>query len=69
MKENRFLCCICYKECSGWGNNPEGAAWKTEAGTMEFGQFRNSDRCCDECNSHFVIPGRLYSISKMQQNK
>lgn len=62
MKE--YVCCICGKHECGWGNNPEGAAWKTEDDTIVFPTFEEDDECCDECNSNYVIPGRMYSMFK-----
>lgn len=57
-------CCICGKEIpeGEWGNNPEGAAWKTPTGEVEFPEFVAEDRCCDECDRSYVIPGRLYRM-------
>lgn len=56
-------CAICGKEIKDkFGNNPEGAAWLNENGTIEFGEFNDDDRCCDECNTRYVIPGRLYRL-------
>lgn len=69
MEDTKFICCICYREFSGYGNNPDGAAWKTEDGIVEFGQFEPSDRCCAECDSRYVIPGRMYRLAKMRENK
>lgn len=55
-------CCICGKEIKGYGNNPEGACIMHDDKTVEFLEFETEDRCCDECNSDFVIPGRLYRL-------
>lgn len=60
----RYLCCLCFKECEGYGNNPDGAAWRTEDGEIEVFSGRPEDRCCDECNMKFVIPGRMYLMRK-----
>lgn len=38
-------CCICGKEFSGYGNNPD--------------PVKKQGRCCDECNNKKVIPARL----------
>ena len=62
-------CCICGKEIEGWGNNPEGAVWKTHDGKIEMPEFNEDDRCCDECNGAFVIPGRMYRMAKARTNK
>ena len=40
-----FVCCICKETSYDYGNNPSPI---TEDG-----------RCCDECNSLFVIPFRI----------
>ena len=48
MKE-KHICCICGKEFSGYGNNPE--------------PVKNfNDGCCDECNINVVIPERLRAL-------
>jgi len=52
-------CCICGKEIKGYGNNPDGAAWLNPDGSVERPKFSEGERCCDECNWKFVIPGRL----------
>lgn len=63
VKGKRFVCCICGKGFEGFGNNPEGAAWRNLDGTTECPTFREEDRCCDECNRLYVIPGRLYQAN------
>ena len=45
-------CCICGKEFVGWGNNPYPVNKDEDA------------RCCDDCNSAFVIPARIAELSK-----
>ena len=62
-------CCICGKEIKGWSHNPEGAVWKTHDGKIEMPEFKAEDRCCDECNGAFVIPGRMYRMAKAKTNK
>lgn len=59
-------CCICGCEFSGYGNNPDGAVWKDKNGKIIFPTFKESDRCCNECDNTFVIPGRIY---RLQQSK
>ena len=54
MPEEKKICSICGKEYSGFGNN----AWPV-----------NDGRCCDQCNSEYVIPERLYNMSKREKNK
>ena len=41
-------CCICGELFSEYGNNPD------PLGSIE-------DKCCDDCNSRFVVPVRLIS--------
>lgn len=53
-------CCICGKEIKGYGNDPWGALDENNEMTV----FDNNDRCCDECNTKYVIPGRLYLMFK-----
>lgn len=62
MENKKFICCICTKPTTGFGNNPEGAAVLDQFNNVKFLEFKDGDRCCDECNNHFVIPGRLYKI-------
>lgn len=38
-------CCICGKEFTGYGNNPD--------------PVKSEGQCCDECNASVVIPARL----------
>lgn len=46
-------CCICGKEIIGYGNN----AMPVSEG-----------RCCDECNSDFVIPVRLSVLTERDRS-
>lgn len=47
MGDMSFVCCICGKKITGWGNNP----WPVD---------KSEDaRCCDTCNITQVIPARL----------
>ena len=41
-------CCICGKEFTDYGNNPE--------------PVKESGVCCDECNASKVIPARIAAI-------
>ena len=45
MNNQQYTCCICSKDCVGWGNNPE--------------PVYNCGRCCDECNQSAVLPARI----------
>ena len=44
-KDDKYTCCICGEECTGYGNNPE--------------PYKHEGKCCDACNLHFVIPARM----------
>ena len=47
--QKKIICCICGKEIKGYGNNPE--------------PIDTSDKkCCDDCNSNYVIPARIKLI-------
>lgn len=58
-------CCFCNCKIKGKGNNPEGALWRDPT-TNEIVGFEpeEDDRCCDECNMKYVIPGRLYRLNR-----
>ena len=55
-----FKCCICGKQSKGWGNNPDGAMWIDDNGKYVTPKFKDNDRCCNDCDNRYVIPGRLY---------
>lgn len=62
-----MTCCICKKEFHGWGNNPYGAIRTKQDGTVEMLEnFSATDMCCGECNTTYVIPGRIYRM-KLQE--
>jgi len=50
-------CAICGKEIAGWGNNPWPIRKSEEA------------KCCDECNSRYVITGRLLMMNETPEWK
>lgn len=52
MDDGVKTCCICGKEFKGWGNNPYPVNKDEDA------------RCCDDCNSAFVIPARIAELAK-----
>lgn len=56
------ICCICGKEIpeGNWGNNPDGAMWLAEDGSIQKPIFNYDEVCCDECNKRYVVPGRIY---------
>ena len=66
---NAFKCCLCGCEFQGYGNNPQGAAYKNEDGEVVFPEFNENDRCCDGCNGMYVIPGRLYKLAKIKEKQ
>ena len=55
-------CCFCGNEIIGYGNNPDGAAIRNKEGVIIFPKFIEGERCCDACDSLYVIPGRLYTF-------
>ena len=52
---NVKICVICGKAFEGYGNNP--------IPVMPYG------RCCDECNTTYVIPTRLKEVQDVQTKK
>ena len=62
-------CCICGCNLEGYGNNPQGACWKDQEGNIVEPEFDADDRCCDMCNTMYVIPGRLYRMRKNNDSK
>ena len=56
LNKQTHKCCICGKNFVGWGNNPWGALDK-DGNVVEWGE---NDVCCDECNSTYVLSGRMY---------
>lgn len=63
-------CCICGKQITmEESNNPEGAAWKDKNGNIRFMEFDLTDRCCNNCNEIFVIPGRVYRAGLRNETK
>ena len=62
--KKEFICCICGAKCQGYGNNPTGAMCKDNEGNVVELTFNETDRCCDECNLHYVIPGRIYKSNR-----
>ena len=54
MKKDEIkICVICGKPFVGWGNNPDPVA--------------DHGRCCDECNSMYVIPARIVEIYRNKE--
>ena len=48
------ICCICGEPIEGYGNNPS--------------PYKHEGRCCDACNSKFVIPARLAELSSSDED-
>lgn len=49
------ICCICGEPIEGYGNNPR--------------PYKHEGRCCDACNSKFVIPARLAELSSSEESE
>lgn len=59
MTDGEQRCCLCEKMFVGWGHNPKPLPFARVAKGSGF----TSHRCCDECNTHLVIPVRRKFIS------
>lgn len=60
LNKQTHKCCICGKKFVGWGNNPWGALDK-DGNVVEWSE---NDVCCDECDSTYVLSGRIYLHAK-----
>ena len=60
-----YKCCICGEEHTGFGNNPQGAIDSSK----KLISWNPDDRCCDECNSMYVLPGRMYRFYRVIKNE
>lgn len=69
MNKKKLVCCICGCKIEGYGNNPQGAAWRNADGDIEFSEFGENDRCCDACDSAYVIPGRIYRVQTQRRKE
>ncbi len=49
-----YTCCLCDKECQGFGNNPAPI---------------KKGKCCDDCNSEYVIPIRIMCMTSDVSNQ
>lgn len=50
MTNQEYVCCICGKKFTGWGNNP----WPV---------VKDEDAlCCDGCNATAVLPARIAGL-------
>lgn len=56
-------CCICGKDIQGYGNNPYGAL-DVCGRTI---QWKPEDECCDNCNTQYVILGRLITLHNSEK--
>ena len=56
MKKKEHKCSLCGKKFVGFGNNPEPLAPYEERG-------------CDECNTKYVIPARIYGLKDLETTK
>lgn len=55
--EREYVCCICGKAFTGWGNNPYPVVKDEDA------------RCCDDCNAMYVIPARIEALSNSNEGE
>ena len=60
-----YKSCICGKECTGFVNNPNGAVDETK----HLIKWNPEDRCCDECNHKYVLPGRMFKFYRTIKNE
>ena len=54
MYNKTNTCCLCGKEFYGYGNNPA--------------PIENDGRCCDMCNSNYVVRARLLLMEPKTKN-
>ena len=64
MRARNYICCICGNHCQGYGNNPAGAMMRDDEGNVVELSFQPEDECCNDCNTRYVIPGRIYKMSR-----
>lgn len=58
-------CCICSKEYKGHGNSPIGATdWEGRPII-----WSKTDRCCDDCYLEVVIPQRINTAIKKENER
>lgn len=60
-------CCICGKEIPDgeFGNSPAGCIDETK----KLIQWTADDRCCNDCNKQYVLPGRMYKFYRVIKNE
>lgn len=57
MTNQEYVCCICGKKFTGWGNNPWPVVEDVNA------------RCCDVCNNRVVLTARISGLKRKENNK
>lgn len=57
MSNQEYVCCICGKKFTGWGNNPYPVVDDDDA------------RCCDICNEMRVLPARMAQFFASRKEK
>jgi hypothetical protein len=67
--KNTFTCCLCGGKFHGYGNNPQGAVSRDANDNIVLHEFKEGDRCCDECDGLYVIPGRMYRLALARQKQ
>ena len=60
-----FICCICNQDTRGDSHNPNGALDETKKTIT----WDPEDRCCDCCNTKYVLPGRMYKFYRVIKNE
>lgn len=50
-----FVCCICGRNCTGWGNDP----WPVVT--------EEDKECCEACNTLKVIPARIKALKNKKK--
>jgi hypothetical protein len=53
--DRQFVCCLCEKQCTGYGNNPAPLVVLAEG---------DDRRCCNKCNEERVIPERIRDATR-----
>lgn len=66
-KTPTFTCCLCGGHFIGYGNNPDGAVYRNDKGEIVMPEFKEDDRCCDDCDNKYVIAGRMYRMQLARQ--
>lgn len=57
MMDEKYICCICGQEFTGWGNNPYPVNSDEDA------------RCCDICNDTVVVPARIGELANRRDDR